>query len=310
VGAAVSRAPSGEQIELIHGEQRAVIVEVGAGVRAYAVGAREVLDPYAERDICDGAHGAPLIPWPNRVGDGCYRFDGVEHRLALSEPAAGNAIHGLLRWRPWQVLERERTRVVMGVPLHPQPGYPFALDLTIAYELGEGGLTVSTTVVNVGDRACPYGAGQHPYLSAGEALVDACLLELPAATRLLSDARRLPSGEAPVLGGELDFRRGRLLGALRLDDTFTDLAREHRDRALVRLHGPDGHTVELWVDGHHDYLQLFTGDTLTPARRRRGLAVEPMTCAPNAFQSGRGLTRLDPGASFTSTWGVRLLDRR
>ena len=306
----MSRAPSGEQIELIHEEQRAVVVEVGAGVRQYAVGARHVLDPYAEYEICDGAHGAPLIPWPNRVGDGRYSFDGVEHRLALSEPAAANAIHGLLRWRPWQVLERERARVVMGASLHPQPGYPFALDLRIAYELSDDGLAVRTTAVNVGDSACPYGAGQHPYLSAGEALVDECLLELPASTRLLTDERRLPSGQEPVRGGELDFRRARRLGALRLDDTFTDLSRDDRDRALARLHCPDGHTVELWVDRHHEYLQLFTGDTLAPPRRRRGLAVEPMTCAPNAFQSGQGLTRLDPGSTFTSAWGVRLLGRR
>jgi aldose 1-epimerase len=302
-------APSGEQIELRRDEQRAVIVEVGAGVREYSAGARNVLDPYSERDMCDGAHGAPLIPWPNRIGDGRYLFEGLEHQLALSEPAGGNAIHGLLRWRPWRVLERECERVVMGVRLLPQPGYPFALEVSVAYELTEGGLTVLTTALNIGDRACPYGAGQHPYLSAGDGLVDDCLLELPASTRLLSDERRLPVGVEAVEGGEFDFRAPRRLGAQRLDVAFTDLARDGGGRAVARLSCPDGHRVELWMDRHHEFLQVYTGDTLAPARRRRGLAIEPMTCAPNAFKSGQGLARLDPGGSLTSTWGVRLAGR-
>jgi aldose 1-epimerase len=301
--------PSGEQVELLCGDQRAVIVEIGAGVRSYSAGGRDVLDPYGERDMCDGAHGAPLIPWPNRIRDGRYAFDGAEHQLALSEPAAGNAIHGLLRWLPWRVLERERERVVMGVRLLPQPGYPFALDVSLAYELTEGGLTVLTTALNIGDRACPYGAGQHPYLSAGEGLVDDCLLELPVSTRLLSDERRLPIGVETVEGGEFDFRAPRRLGAQRLDEAFTDLARDGEGRAVARLSCPDGHRVELWMDRRHEFLQVFSGDTLAPARRRRGLAIEPMTCAPNAFQSGHGLARLDPGGSLRSAWGVRVAGR-
>lgn len=299
-------APSGEQFELRREEQRAVIVEVGAGVREYTVGGYDVLDPYAEGDMCDGAHGAPLIPWPNRIGDGRYRFDGAEHQLALSEPAARNAIHGLLRWQCWRASEHERERVVMGARLLPQPGYPFALQVSIAYELGRDGLTVSTTALNIGDRACPYGAGQHPYLSAGGAVLDDCLLELPAATRLLADERGLPVGVESVQGGEFDFRGARALGAQRLDDAFTDLARDRAGRAIARLRRPDGHSVELWADGHHDFMQVFTGDALAPPRRRRGIAVEPMTCAPNAFQSGHGLAQLDPGGSLGGAWGVGL----
>jgi aldose 1-epimerase len=309
MGVALTLPPSGEQIELLHGEQRAVIVEVGAGVREYSSGARNVLDPYGERDMCDGAHGAPLIPWPNRIGGGRYTFEGVEHQLALSEPAAGNAIHGLLRWLPWRVLERERERVMMGTRLLPQPGYPFALEVSVAYDLGDRGLTVASTAVNIGDRACPYGAGQHPYLSAGGALVDECVLELPASTRLLSDERGLPVGAEAVEGGDFDFRAARQVGARRFDAAFTDLARDGDGRALARLSCPDGHGVELWVDRHHEYLQVFSGDTLAPARRRRALAIEPMTCAPDAFRSGQGLTRLDPGASLRSVWGVALAAR-
>jgi aldose 1-epimerase len=288
--------PSGEQFEIASGEQRAVVVEVGAGVREYAVAGRPVLEPYGLGEMCDGAHGAPLIPWPNRLADGRYSFDGVEHQLALSEPPTHNAIHGLLRWRPWQAGEREANRVVMRTRLHPQPGYPFALDVSIAYELSDGGLSVMTTAFNTGEIACPYGAGQHPYLSSGEGPVDECLLELPVDTRLLTDKQRqLPIGSETVEGSEFDFRVARRVGEIRMDAAFTDLRREETGEAVTRLMRPDGDRVELWVDERYRFLEVYTGDTLAPARRRRGLAVEPMTCAPNAFQSGDGLVRLDPG---------------
>jgi aldose 1-epimerase len=304
----VTVAPSGEQFELIRGAQRAVIVEVGAGVREYAVAERDVLQPYGIRDICDGAHGAPLIPWPNRLADGRYRFDGMDHQLALSEPPKRNAIHGLLRWRSWTASEREPGRLVMSTRLHPQPGYPFTLDVSVAYELSEKGLEVATTAVNLGERACPYGAGQHPYVSPGHGLIDDCVLELPARTRILTDdERQLPSGSEQVQGGDFDFSSPRRLGDLRIDSAFTDLTRDAAGRATTRLSCPDGGRVELWVDEHHPFIELYTGDTLAPSRQRRGLAVEPMTCAPNGLQSGDGLVRLEPGRSLTTRWGVRLL---
>jgi aldose 1-epimerase len=300
--------PSGEQFEILSGEQRAVIVEVGAGVREYSATGRPVLQSYPIEAMCDGAHGTPLIPWPNRLADGRYHFDGEDHELALTEPAKRNAIHGLLRWRPWQARERESDRVVMGTRLHPQPGYPFALDVSVAYALSDAGLSVVSTAVNIGERACPYGAGQHPYLSPGEGLVNDCLLELPVQTRVLTDEQRqLPAGREPVQGGQFDFLNPRRLGDIRIDSAFTDLMRDAAGQAVTRLTRPDGSCVELWMDERYRFIEVFTGDSLAPARARRGLAVEPMTCAPNAFQSGEGLIRLAPGQSLTTRWGVRVL---
>src|SRR5271156_382629 len=167
-------APSGEQFEISYRGQRATIVEVGGGIREYAVDGRAVLDPYPPDAICDGAHGAPLAPWPNRLADGRYSFDGVDHQVALTEPTKRNAIHGFLRWRSWQVQEREPHRVVVGSTIHPLEGYPFAVAVSVAYELGEAGLTVTTVATNVGERACPFASGQHPYLSPGSCLIDEC----------------------------------------------------------------------------------------------------------------------------------------
>jgi aldose 1-epimerase len=299
--------PSGEQFQITNGSQRATIVEVGGGIREYVVGERAVLDPYPLDAMCDGAHGAPLIPWPNRLADGTYRFDDTDHTVALTEPDKHNAIHGFLRWRSWQGVEHKSSRVVMATRLYPLMGYPFTVDVQVAYELGEDGLIVACTATNLSDRACPYGAGQHPYLSPGSGKIDDCTLELGAATRILTEnERQLPTGRAAVEGTEFDFRAGKRLAEQKLDTPFTDLTRDDDGRAWARLSAPDGSTVELWVDQHYPIIEIYTGDTLSPNRRRLGLGTEPMTCPPNAFRSGDAVIRLEPSESITTTWGVRL----
>jgi aldose 1-epimerase len=303
----MAAAPSGEQFEIAHREQRATIVEVGGGLRTYAVGDRQVLDPYPLDAMCDGAHGAVLVPWPNRLADGRYRFDGVDYQVALTEPAKQNAIHGFLMWRPWRALEREPDRVVMGTRLHPMMGYPFDLDIRATYLLDEGGLKVTTEAINLGTDPCPYGCGHHPYLSPGTAMIDDCVLELNAATRIVTDdVRQLPTQSEAVDGTVFDFRAAKKLGDLHIDFAFQDLSRDDHGRAWVRLAAPDGRRAELWVDGAYSIIELYTGDTLDPSRRRHGLGAEPMSCPPNAFASGDRLARLEPGDTFTAAWGARL----
>lgn len=301
-------APSGEQFEIGHADQRAVLVEVGGGIRSYVHGDRDVLEPYAETDMCDGGHGAPLIPWPNRLADGVYSFDGTSYQLPITEIAKNNASHGLLRWANWRCLQREPARVRLGIRLHPIPAYPFLLDVSIDYALDDSGLTVTTTATNLGSTACPFAGGQHPYLSPGADPVDAAILHLDAATFIDTDnPRQLPTGTAPVAGTDRDFRTARPIGATKIDHAFTDLARDSDDLATARLTGSDGRTVELWADSSYSILQLFTGDTLAPHRARRGLACEPMTGPSNALATGEGVVRLEPGEHTVSRWGVRLI---
>lgn len=303
----MSLAPSGEQYRISAGSHRATIVEVGGGIREYSVDGRDVLDPYPLDAICDGAHGAPLVPWPNRLGDGAYSFDGNDYQVALTEPDKHNAIHGLLRWRNWEAIEYQPDRVLLATRLHPLKGYPFLLDVQIEYTVSEAGLTVATTATNQGDTTCPYGSGQHPYLSPGTGLIDECNLQLGAASWVDTDnARQLPTGTRVTTGTPVDFSSAKRLGDQQLDTPFSDLARDADQRAWVTLTATDGSRAELWVDHTYELIELFTGDTLAPNRQRRGLGAEPMTCPPNAFQTGAGVQRLDPGMSLTNTWGARL----
>src|SRR5689334_1261965 len=168
------KTPSGQQFEIRAGEHSATIVEVGGGIRRYSVGRRAVLDPYEVGHMCDGAHGAPLIPWPNRLADGRYAFEGTDYQVAITEPDKHNAIHGFLRWRPWHCVEHEPCRITVATTLFPMMGYPFTLSVSISYEINDSGLTVKTTATNLGGKTAPYGCGQHPYLSPGAGTVDEC----------------------------------------------------------------------------------------------------------------------------------------
>jgi aldose 1-epimerase len=298
------RAPSGEQVELAFADQRAVVVEVGGGLRTYTAGGRPLLDGYSDRELCSSGRGQLLIPWPNRVADGRYEFDGRGLQLPVDEPERRNAIHGLVRWASWRIAERATDRVVLEHLLNPQPGYPFTLALRVEYALGGDGLTVRTEATNLGGGACPYGAGAHPYLTVSAAQVDDATLSVPAETVLEADERGLPVGSQPVDGTELDFRMPRKIGSVRLDHCFTDLTRNGDGCVRVRL----GEETTLWADESYAYLMVFTGDAL-PDVDRRSLAVEPMTCAPNAFRSGDGLIRLEPGETHTGRWGITLAAR-
>lgn len=304
-------APSGQQFGIADGAHRATVVEVGGGIREYLHDGRPVLDGYGPDEMCSGARGAPLMPWPNRLEDGQYTFAGRTYQLPLSEPATHNAIHGLLRWRNYTEREREAARVVVGTVLHPHSGYPFALDVAIEYAVSDGtapgrrpGLTVTTTATNLGDTALPFASGQHPYLAAGAPLIDEATLRLDAERWIPTDERGLPTGAEPVPGSPLDFRTPRPVGDTRIDHAFTGLARDLDGLAWVELTAPDGRTTRLWADHSYSYLQLYTGDTQAPSRRRRSVAVEPMTGPPNALRSGNGLVVIEPGTSFMMSWGI------
>lgn len=297
---------TGRQLTLRHGAHTAVVVELGAALRSYTVGDRAVLDGFAPQDRITGGRGQILVPWPNRIRDGRYRWDGQDLQLPLTEPTGGNAIHGLLRWTSWQVVEASDSRAVLDVTLWPQPGYPFHLHVRAEYTLGEGGLETAVTARNLGASAAPYGFGQHPYVTAGTPVVDEAVLTVPARTWLRTDERGLPVAVEPVAGTAYDFRTPQAVGARRLDTPFGDLDRDADGRAVVRLAHPSGaFGTDVWAGDGADYVQLYTGDTLPEGQRRRAIAIEPMTCPPDAFHSGTAVVSLGAGERHTTHWGIR-----
>jgi aldose 1-epimerase len=295
--------PSGRQFELSSGAQSAIVTEVGATLRAYDNGGAPVIDGFAADAMCSGGRGQPLLPWPNRIRDGLYKFEGAELQLALTDAPGRHAIHGLVRWLPWTLVEHKAAHVALACTVHPQPGYPFTLALRLDYRLDGDGLRVDIQAHNRGARACPFGAGAHPYLTVGGDNVDGAMLQMSASEWMRTDLRLIPAGRVGVTNTAWDFRTPRAIGAQVLDHTFTTLIRDGDGRAKVRLSSGE-RAATLWMDERFHFVQLFTGETLEPARRRRALAVEPMTCAPDAFNSGEGLLVLAPGERFTGSWGL------
>jgi len=299
--------PSGEQLRLTHEDQVLTVVTVGGGIRSYAVAEHDVIDGYDSDTMADGARGQTLIPWPNRVRDGKWTWNGTQHQLALTEPAQHNAIHGLVRWLSWRVAERGIRSVLLTCTSWPQPGYPWTLDVDVRYDLGDDGLTVTQRITNRSSTPAPVAAGAHPYLSVGTSVIDDATLLIPAARWIDTGSQQIPTQIRDVYDTPFDFRRPRPVGSRQIDNTFTDLTRDERNRCTIRLQDPNtGRAVEVWVDESYPYVEVFTGDTLSDQhRRRRGLGVEPMTAPPNALATGEHLTILEPAETWSGRWGIR-----
>ena len=309
-------APSGEQFAISGGGYDAVVTESGGALRSLTYAGRPLVDGFAEDEMSYGGRGQLLVPWPNRIRDGRYTFEGRDLRLALTEPARQNASHGLARWVAWSVEEHTDHSVSLQYRLMAQSGYPWTVDLHVLYDLSADGLTVTQTATNVARSPAPYASGAHPYLTLSASTdvgqADSWVLTVPAETRSVSDERLLPVGREPVAGTPYDFRAGRVLGDVALNHAFTDLARDADGSATTVLVDPaSGQGVSLWVDRSIGWLMLYTADDV-PALARRSLAVEPMTANADAFRSGEDLVTLspagEPGDEVSVSWGIRTVD--
>lgn len=300
--------PSGEQFEITDPDAaaRAVITEVGAALRVFEVAGREVIVPFGEDELSPAGHGAVLAPWPNRLGDGRYAWDGVTYQLPISEPRTRTALHGLVRWERWSAVRHGAHAVTLRLDTVPLPGYPWPLTLEVTYALQGAALAVTLTATNHGASAAPYGAGFHPWLSPGPGGLDAAVVQIDAERWVRPDARLLPT-EVTEIPPSLDAHRPRQAAGLTLDDAFVSPTRDDDGRSWIRLTGSDGRTAAAWMDHSLRAWQVCTGDDLdVPGYSRTGLAAEPMTCVADALATGDDLIRLEPGARHTVRWGIVL----
>ena len=294
---------------LRHGGYDAAVVEVGGGLRMLRHDARDLVRPYDAGEVRPRYRGALLAPWPNRVVDGRYTFDGTTYQLDITEPERGHALHGLVSWVRFDLVDRQPDSVTAVHRLVPRTAYPFELEIRAHYRLADDGLTCQVEATNLGDRPAPYGVAAHPYLLAGPGPVDRWTLELPASTVLeVTPDRLVPQGLAATDGTGRDFREARSLDGVELDHTFTGLSPEADGLVRARVRGADGSGTEVtWDPAELPWVQVHTADLPPPEQSRAGLAVEPMTCPPDAFNSGTDLRVLPPGGSTTAAWTIAAL---
>ena len=300
--------PSGHQYAIAHNNSQVQIAQVGATLRRYTVDGRDVIDGFGVDERASDGRGQMLAPWPNRLTDGRYRYGDRDCQAPLNEPSRHDAIHGLVRWLDWSPVAHDTTSVTLSCVLRPQPGYEWQLVLQVTYALDDLGLTVTTRALNIDTGRAPFGVGFHPYLTLGTTSIDGLVLTVPAASYLDPEGPAM----APVTATRWDFTQPRRVGSTQLDTAFGGLIRGDDRRAVARLDDPDdGRSVRLWVDDAYRYLMVYTADQVgRPERCRKAVAVEPMTCPPDAFRSGIDLIELDPGESWHGSWGLEAAPRR
>jgi aldose 1-epimerase len=306
--------PSGEQFVLEKDGFRAVITEIGATLRSFSFDGVPIVWGFPEDELCSAGRGQVLAPWPNRIEDGTYHFEGTLGVVPLDEPARNNAIHGLVRWLMWRGVQAGRDSAKFSCVLSPQPAYPFWVSLDVTYGLTDEGLLVTTRATNLDNKKVPFGLGFHSYFAPTGKSLDESSLIIPARRHLVLDDRLLVIGEESVVGAKAlagsETREGQVrfarLRDVVLDDCFGDLERDANGRWYASLIpcGPPGHSFEVWGDATFKYIMCFTGESTDASMHRKAVAIEPMTCPPNAFRSGTDLVVLDPGASYVGSWGI------
>ncbi len=287
------------QSEIRSGGARAVVTTRGANLRAYEVDGMPYLETYGAGEDPPMGSGAVLVPWPNRVAGAVWAHGGQERHLEVTEPGRGNASHGLVRHEEWSVLDRQESSVTLSVTVDGRPGWPFRFQATMTYALDERGLAVTHGVRNLGDEPMPFGVGAHPYPRPGDADADDCELSLAATTHLPLDPERMvPTGPAEPVD-----RFAKPLRGVVLDDAFGGC--EPGPDGLVRhsLRGAGG-GVEVWAEPVFKWVQVYTPESFPGKRNGRAVAIEPMTCPPDALNSGTDLLEVAPGASWSGSWGI------
>ncbi len=248
------------------------------------------------------AKGAQLAPWPNRIQKAHYEFQGQEHRPVKNfKPQGGHAIHGLVMFETTKLSAKDPEAGWMELSLSSKgwTGYPFPIRLSFRFALNPiEGLRMETTFENTGETDLPAGHGWHPYFRLSDS-VTPCLLTLPSGKRLEMTPNAVPSG---VEKEWAKFARPTAIGPDFLDACLEISAK--KGIATTRLTDPDsGLSLDVWQEvgaGKYGYVQVFTHP------RRHCLAIEPMTCAPDAFNNGMGLVVLRPGEVLRTACGVRL----
>ncbi|MCP4123830.1 MAG: aldose 1-epimerase [Bacteroidetes bacterium] len=291
------------------GEYVVIVPEVGANVIEMVLKSKDtlcsVLQGYLNDEALDrhnGYRSSRLLPFPNRIRDGNFVFNGESHQLTINRAKEGHAIHGLFYKSNFVVGSTIAGPHDAVLSLHLDykgnlPGYPFHFRAGIEYKLHEGGFESSLRVLNTGDAPLPFGDGWHPYFKLNGDVND-LYLTLPQAEEMAIDQRKIPTG---VFQSFTPFSKRQRIGEIQLDN---GLRLQENGTVVTELyHKKTDVKLSVWQEtgpSKYNYLQVYIPKT------RDAVAIEPMTCAANAFNNSYGLITLKPGEEFEAKFGVYL----
>lgn len=306
---------SGVQHTLLAGDYEAKIASVGATLRSLTYQGRDLVVPFDADEVRPAYRGATLAPWPNRIVDGRYAFRGHSYQVALTEPGRGHALHGLAGWLHFEAVEVAESWVTLRATIQPQDGYPWRIAVETTFALGADGLTQRVKATNLSGDFAPWGTGPHPYLVAPSGVLDEWTMRIPAEQVLaVTDDRLSPVGLEPVTidAERFDFREARVIGTAAIDHAYTGLLRDRDGMVTVQVTDADGDGAAITWDARCAWVQIHTADRPGGPGvygHRIGLAAEPMTCAPDAFNDDRypydtGLAVIAPSDSHKASWRI------
>ncbi len=300
------------ELTLTCGDLRLTVSPFGASMlglsRSVGAETQEIITSYSGAKNKVGGQGDVLIPFPGRVRDGRYAFEGREHQMVKNDKETPSAIHGFLRSVIWeqQALSEDAVTFATSFEGDAHAGYPFALRAQVTYTLSRTGFRCEFQIQNIGVGDAPVGAGFHPYLAVGTGLIDDNLLHVPFGS-IQEYKNLLPTGALlPVEGSPFDFRRPRAIGETVFNTCYLDPTRDESGLAHIRLsNAQTGRAVTVSLDSSCNYVVLYSGDPLPEAHRRRALAIEPMTCGTDALNHPAwGLVTLGSGERLSGSWQV------
>jgi aldose 1-epimerase len=278
-----------------------VVPEAGANVLDIWFDGQSILDGFTTPDeLASGKWGKStlLFPFPNRLLDGRFEYEGKTYQWPINNADTRNAIHGFIRDERFEVVTTQvsgtQSSMTLGVDYDGHHEfYPFACRLEITFTItNDRQFWVSVYVENRSEVALPFGFGWHPYFRLTPSANDHAL-RLPNGPRVEIDDRMIPTGRVADQSGFQQIER--------IDNQFVDNCFRVTDAEYeVHLRGGDRHLTVTCDRANWPFFQVFTPP------HRTSVALEPMTCNVNALNNGDGLRLLAAGQSWEASFRCQL----
>jgi aldose 1-epimerase len=285
------------------------VCQVGATLKSLVLNGNEILMGFSDSEIPLFGQGQVLFPFPNRISDGKYLYNGEVLQLPINEVPLNNSIHGLVRWQKWELINHLESSITFKTETIAQPGYPFCVEILLTYSLiNSASFYAHFKITNRTKIPVLAGVGFHPYFKLTSP-IDELILHIPAKSYYLLNERKIPIDTKSLKKTSKDFAIEKPIGSLQLDDCYSELEYNHNDLARITLKDPRAKkAIYLDVTNHFNHIMVFTADSLKGEFKRNAIAIEPMTCPPNAFNWCPDKVTLLPGTSKTASFRITYVD--
>jgi aldose 1-epimerase len=281
-----------------------VVPSRGALMLDLTFNGHNVLDSYQnaeEIEKLDWMKNTILYPFPNRLQDGRYNWQGIPHEFDTNDKGTRNALHGFALFQKFKVTRILLTDVAAELTCRLEDagkimGYPFPTTLDVTFGISNNNkFRVEFAVTNLHSEPIPVGVGWHPYFKLTEN-VGTTTLKMPICDKVEIDARMIPNGKVT------DFNSYQT--PIKVGDAFLDNCFQVKNNGYTYKVAINGDGKKLTVQANSKtwpYVQMFTPPY------RGSIAIEPMTCNIDAFNNQEGLIKLQPGGIWKGEFFVSLV---